>query len=224
MSLGLGSSIFSILGGAKHKKSALKRRASVTDFSVAEGSSAARAALQQFEGNVVLVVNVACKCGFTGQYDALEELQQKYKARGFSVIAFPCNQFGKQEPWEHERIAKFAQENYNVTFPIYEKINVNGAQTDPLYKMLKEELPGMLGSTSVKWNFTKFLCGRDGVPFKRYSSLVSPSKISSDIERLLKVDVGGATPILSPNARVVDEGDATEGDEACTLPQRTASN
>lgn len=134
------------------------------------------------------------------------------------------NQFGKQEPWEHERIAKFAQENYNVTFPIYEKINVNGAQTDPLYKMLKEELPGMLGSTSVKWNFTKFLCGRDGVPFKRYSSLVSPSKISSDIERLLKVDVGGATPILSPNARVVDEGDATEGDEACTLPQRTASN
>ena len=105
-----------------------------------------------------------------------------------------------------------------MTFPIFEKVNVNGPKTDPLFKMLKQELPGILGSTSVKWNFTKFLCGRDGVPFKRYSSLVQPSKITADIEKLLRVE---STPILSAAARVVDEGDATEADVACELPQRS---
>lgn len=220
MPLGLGSTIFSLFA-AKHDKKdkqPMRRRASVTDFSVAKGDGSGHAALDAMEGKVVLVVNVACMCGFTGQYTELEALQQKYGPDGFTVIAFPCNQFGKQEPWEFEQIEEFAQEKYKVTFPIFEKVNVNGPKTDPLFKMLKQELPGILGSTSVKWNFTKFLCGRDGVPFKRYSSLVQPSKITADIEKLLRVE---STPILSAAARVVDEGDATEADVACELPQRS---
>lgn len=197
----------------------MKRRASVTDFTVKKGGDTGHAALDAMEGKVVLIVNVASMCGFTGQYTELEALQQKYGPDNFTVIAFPCNQFGKQEPWEHAQIEKFAQDNHNVSFPIYEKVNVNGPATDPLFQMLKTELPGMLGSTSVKWNFTKFLCGRDGVPFKRYSSLVNPSKITKDIEKLLKVK--GATPTLAAADRVVDEGDATEADAACALPPRS---
>merc|ERR1712166_922193 len=133
----------------KHEKKSKRHR-----FHSKKGGDTGHAALDAMEGKVVLIVNVASMCGFTGQYTELEALQQKYGPDNFTVIAFPCNQFGKQEPWEHEQIEKFAQDNHNVSFPIYEKVNVNGPATDPLFQMLKTELPGMLGSTSVKWNFT----------------------------------------------------------------------
>ncbi|CDR40064.1 CYFA0S04e02850g1_1 [Cyberlindnera fabianii] len=140
----------------------------------------------QFEGKVVLVVNVASKCGFTPQYTELEELYKKFKDDGFVVVGFPCNNFGRQEPGTDEEIQSFCKHNYGVTFPILKKIDVNGANADPVYQYLKEAKPGMLGFRAIKWNFEKFLVDRNGQVVERFSSLTKPSSIEPQIEQLLK--------------------------------------
>ena len=136
-------------------------------------------------GQVLLVVNTASKCGFTPQYDGLEKLYQQYKDKGFEVLGFPCNQFGAQEPGNAEEIEQFCKVNFGVTFPLMAKIDVNGANASPLYAWLKTEAKGLMGSTSIKWNFTKFLIGRDGKVVKRYGPTDTPAAIAKDIEKLL---------------------------------------
>lgn len=136
-------------------------------------------------GQVLLVVNTASKCGFTPQYDGLEKLYQTYKDRGFEVLGFPCNQFGAQEPGDAEEIAQFCKVNFGVTFPLMAKIDVNGSGASPLYGWLKTEAKGLMGSTSIKWNFTKFLIGRDGKVVRRYGPTDTPAAIAKDIEALL---------------------------------------
>ncbi len=136
-------------------------------------------------GKVLLIVNTASKCGFTPQYQGLEALFKKYGDQGFEVIAFPCNQFGAQEPGNAEEIASFCSLKYDVSFPLMDKIDVNGPGTPPLYDWLKQEAPGLLGSRSVKWNFTKFLIGRDGKVVRRYAPTDKPADMAKDIEKLL---------------------------------------
>lgn len=136
-------------------------------------------------GKVLLVVNTASKCGFTPQYAGLEALWRKYRDRGFEVIAFPCNQFGAQEPGDAAEIANFCSLKYDVSFPLMAKIDVNGDDAAPLYRWLKAEAPGLLGSQGVKWNFTKFLIGRDGNVVRRYAPTDKPEKLERDIEAQL---------------------------------------
>jgi glutathione peroxidase len=136
-------------------------------------------------GKVLLVVNVASKCGFTPQYDGLEALQRKYGDKGFEVLGFPCNQFGAQEPGNAEEIANFCKLTYDVTFPVLKKIEVNGAGASPLYDWMKAEKPGLMGSKAIKWNFTKFLIDRAGNVAKRYAPTDTPASIEKDIEKLL---------------------------------------
>ena len=136
-------------------------------------------------GKVLLIVNVASKCGFTPQYEGLESLQKYFGEKGFSVLGFPCNQFGAQEPGDAEEIASFCKLTYDVDFPLYAKIDVNGDDAAPLYKYLKDEAPGLLGSKAIKWNFTKFLVDRSGKVLKRYAPQTKPEEIASDIEALL---------------------------------------
>ncbi|MDE2578441.1 MAG: glutathione peroxidase [Hyphomicrobiales bacterium] len=138
-----------------------------------------------YAGDVALIVNVASKCGFTPQYKGLEELWRRYKDRGFVVLGFPCDQFGHQEPGNAEEIAQFCSLTYDVTFPMFEKIDVNGANAHPLYRYLTAEKPGLLGSKAIKWNFTKFLIGRDGKIIKRYAPTDKPEDIAADIEKAL---------------------------------------
>lgn len=142
-------------------------------------------ALESFRGNILLIVNTASRCGFTPQYEGLENLQQKFKAKGFAVLGFPCNQFGQQEPGNSGEIAEFCDLNYHISFPLFEKIEVNGPKNHPLYQYLKTQAPGLLGSQAIKWNFTKFLIGRDGKVIKRYSPFTTPASISTQIEKLL---------------------------------------
>ncbi|KAJ3091696.1 peroxiredoxin hyr1 [Quaeritorhiza haematococci] len=141
--------------------------------------------LSQYKGKVVLVVNVASHCGFTPQYTGLEALYQKYKDRGLVILGFPCNQFGGQEPGSSEEIATFCTRTYNVTFPIMNKIEVNGKGEDPIYGWLKKEKPGILGLKMIKWNFEKFLVDKDGKVVHRYASTTSPESIGADVEKLL---------------------------------------
>lgn len=141
--------------------------------------------LIKYIGQVVLVVNTASQCGFTPQYQELQELYQSYHDRGFVVLAFPCNQFGGQEPGTNDEIKEFCQLNYGVSFPVMEKIEVNGTHTHPVFAYLKKECPGILGTEKIKWNFTKFLIDREGKPYKRYAPSVKPSEIKTDIELLL---------------------------------------
>ncbi len=136
-------------------------------------------------GKVVLVVNTASKCGFTPQYDGLEALWRKYRDQGFEVIAFPCNQFGHQEPGSADEIAAFCKVNFGLSFPLMGKIDVNGADAAPLYDWLKAEAPGVMGTKSIKWNFTKFLIGRDGKVVRRYAPNAKPAALDSDIAALL---------------------------------------
>ena len=136
-------------------------------------------------GKVLLIVNVASKCGFTPQYEGLEALQQKFAGDGFSVLGFPCNQFGAQEPGDAAEIANFCSLTYAVDFPLFAKIDVNGDQAAPLYSYLKSEAPGLLGSEAIKWNFTKFLVDRSGKVVKRYAPQTKPIDITSDIQALL---------------------------------------
>jgi glutathione peroxidase len=141
--------------------------------------------MKSFEGKVVLVVNVASKCGFTPQYKGLEELYKKHESKGLVILGFPCNQFGGQEPGTAEEISSFCSLNYGVTFPMFAKIEVNGDNTHPLYAFLKEALPGTLGN-AIKWNFTKFLLDKKGNPVKRYGSMTKPEEIEEEIQKLLK--------------------------------------
>jgi glutathione peroxidase len=134
---------------------------------------------------VLVVVNTASKCGYTPQYAGLEALYQQYKDRGLVVLGFPCNQFGAQEPGTEEEIAQFCELNYGVNFPIFAKIDVNGPHTHPLFKFLKSEKSGFLGTEAIKWNFTKFLLDREGNVVKRFAPSVAPADLSPEIERLL---------------------------------------
>lgn len=139
---------------------------------------------KQFEGKVLLIVNTASKCGFTPQFAGLEELNRKYKDRGLVVIGFPCNQFGNQDPGSDEEISGFCQLNYGVTFQIMKKVDVNGDNADPIFKYLKEQTGGLLGS-AIKWNFTKFLISRNGDTIKRFAPATAPKKLEKDIEKML---------------------------------------
>jgi len=141
--------------------------------------------LAQFRGQPLLIVNTASACGFTPQFAGLEELHKTYAARGLVVLGFPCNQFGSQDPGSNEEIASFCQVNYGVSFPMMQKIDVNGDHAHPLYRWLTAEAPGLLGSKRIKWNFTKFLVGRDGRALKRYAPQDAPAKLTRDIEAAL---------------------------------------
>lgn len=141
--------------------------------------------LSKYKGKVLLVVNTASKCGFTPQYKGLQEVYDKFKDRGFEVLGFPSNQFAGQEPGESEDIAEFCEINYGVTFPMYEKIDVKGDEAHPLFKYLSKEAPGVLGSKSVKWNFTKFLVDQEGRVLKRFAPQTTPDQIEADIAKLL---------------------------------------
>ncbi|MDQ5935700.1 MAG: glutathione peroxidase [Cyanobacteriota bacterium erpe_2018_sw_21hr_WHONDRS-SW48-000092_B_bin.40] len=141
--------------------------------------------LEQYKGNVMLIVNTASKCGFTSQFAGLEKLHEEYAKRGLSLLGFPCNQFGAQEPGDSTEIGAFCQKNYGVDFQMFDKIEVNGDQAHPLYKYLTDKAPGLLGLKDIKWNFTKFLLDRDGNIVKRYAPNVEPADISADIEKLL---------------------------------------
>ncbi|KAF9917804.1 peroxiredoxin hyr1 [Linnemannia zychae] len=152
----------------------------------AKGMSHQTVDMSEFKNKVVLVVNVASKCGFTDQYSELEALYEKYKDKGFTIIGFPCNQFGSQEPGTEEEIKSFCRLNYGVTFPLMAKIDVNGKNEDPVYTFLKSQKSGILGMTRIKWNFEKFLIRKDGAVYERYPSTTSPSSISKDIEKLLE--------------------------------------
>ena len=140
--------------------------------------------LSDFTGQMLLIVNTASKCGFTPQYTGLEKLHQDFHQRGFSVLGFPCNQFGNQEPGSNEEIQNFCTSQFKVTFPVFAKIDVNGDDAHPVYKYLKDELPGMLGK-NIKWNFTKFLIGKDGQPLKRFSPTTKPADLKTHIEKAL---------------------------------------
>lgn len=156
----------------------------ITDFHVrdADGSDVD---LSRYAGQVLLIVNTASKCGFTPQYEGLEALHRKFAGRGFEVLGFPCNQFGQQEPGDAAEIANFCSLTYDVTFPVFAKIDVNGANADPLFERLKKDAPGLLGSEGIKWNFTKFLVDRAGKVVGRYAPTTKPADIEKDIVALL---------------------------------------
>ncbi|BBB65154.1 glutathione peroxidase [Undibacterium sp. TC4M20W] len=141
--------------------------------------------LKQYAGKVLLIVNTASNCGFTPQYKGLEAIYQQFKDKGVEVLGFPCNQFGHQEPGSAGEIGSFCEKNYGVTFPLFDKIDVNGDKAHPLFQHLKSQAPGLLGSQSIKWNFTKFLVKKDGTVFKRYAPQTAPKDLLDDIEKLL---------------------------------------
>ena len=138
--------------------------------------------LSQYLGNVILIVNVASKCGFTNQYGGLQKLYQQYGSKGLVILGFPCDQFGHQEPGDEAEIMRFCSLTYDVSFPMFAKIEVNGDQADPLYKWLKSSQPGLLGTESIKWNFTKFLLNRSGEVVTRYAPTTTPESLQRDIE------------------------------------------
>ncbi len=156
----------------------------IADFTV-KGADGTAVPLDRYAGQVVLIVNTASKCGFTPQYEGLEALHRRYADRGFAVLAFPCNQFGAQEPGDAAEIANFCSLTYDVTFPVFAKVDVNGAGADPLFERLKRDAPGVLGSKAIKWNFTKFLVNRAGKVVHRYAPTTRPEQLSADIEALL---------------------------------------
>ena len=141
--------------------------------------------LDQFKGKVMLIVNTASKCGFTPQYKGLEELYKNYQDKGLEILGFPCNQFRQQEPGNEEQISEFCELNFGVTFPLFKKVDVNGPDAHPLYKFLKSEAPGLLGSEAIKWNFTKFLVDQNGKVVKRFAPTDTPEKIEKHIRKLL---------------------------------------
>ncbi len=145
--------------------------------------------LREFAGKVVLVVNVASKCGYTPQYEGLEALHRKYKDKGLAVLGFPCNQFLSQEPGSDSDIASFCSTNFDVSFPLFKKIDVNGDNAHPVYRFLKASAPGILGTEAIKWNFTKFLVGRDGKVIARYATATKPEEIDADIAKALELTV-----------------------------------
>lgn len=156
----------------------------VTDFEVQAADGTLRS-LGDFAGQVLLIVNTASRCGFTPQYAGLEQLQRRYGAQGFSVLAFPCNQFGAQEPGDAAEIAHFCTTRYDVSFPVFAKLEVNGTGALPLFEHLKAAAPGLLGSKGVKWNFTKFLVDRNGAVVSRHAPTAKPEDLAAEIEALL---------------------------------------
>jgi glutathione peroxidase len=157
---------------------------SIYDFQ-AQSIDGKQVPLSKYRGHPLLIVNTASACGFTPQFAGLERLHQTYGDRGLVVLGFPCNQFGSQDPGSDSEIATFCQRNYGVSFPMMSKIDVNGAEAHPLYRWLTAEAPGLLGSKAIKWNFTKFLVGRDGRVIKRYAPQDAPEKLAGDIEAAL---------------------------------------
>lgn len=151
----------------------------------AESLAGAPVSLDTYRGNVLLIVNTASECGFTPQYAGLQQLYSRFAARGFVVLGFPCNQFGKQEPGDAAQIGAFCERNFGVTFPMFAKIDVKGANAHPLYRYLTDEVPGIFGLKAIKWNFTKFLVDRQGNIIKRYAPSAKPEEIVADIEKLL---------------------------------------
>jgi glutathione peroxidase len=158
--------------------------ASIYDFSV-DDIHGKPVKLDKYRDKVMLIVNTASQCGFTPQYKGLEALYEKYHGKGLEVLGFPCNQFGAQEPGTADEIAQFCEVNYGVTFPLFAKVEVNGANTAPVYKYLKASRPGLLGSEAIKWNFTKFLVDREGKVLARYAPNDTPESMAGDIEKAL---------------------------------------
>ena len=156
----------------------------VTDHTV-RTAAGAMTGLDDWRGKVLLIVNTASKCGFTPQYQGLEALHRRFAERGFEVLGFPCNQFGAQEPGDAAEIASFCSLTYDVTFPLFAKVEVNGPGADPLFQRLKRDAPGLMGSTRIKWNFTKFLVNREGRVVSRYAPTTKPEALAVDIEALL---------------------------------------
>jgi glutathione peroxidase len=154
--------------------------ASVYDFKVTDLEGRERP-LAEYRGQTLLIVNVASKCGFTPQYSGLEALYRKLQDRGFAVLGFPCNQFGSQEPGSAAEIRSFCSLRYDVSFPLFAKIEVNGGKADPLYRYLKQAAPGVLGSERIKWNFTKFLTDRSGQVLRRYAPIHKPARLENDV-------------------------------------------
>ncbi|MBX7228049.1 MAG: glutathione peroxidase [Burkholderiaceae bacterium] len=158
---------------------------SIFDFSAKRLQSGQLESLLEYKGQVILVVNTASKCGYTPQYAGLQDLFDKYQTRGFVILGFPCDQFGRQEPGEAEEITQFCEINYGVRFPMFEKTQVNGEKAHPLFHYLKSAAPGLLGSQAIKWNFTKFLVDKTGRVIKRYAPATAPKDLEQDIEALL---------------------------------------
>ena len=156
----------------------------IYDFK-ADSLNGAPVDLAQYKGKVLLIVNTASNCGFTPQYKGLETVYRQFKDKGVEVLGFPCNQFGQQELGSADEIGAFCEQNYGVTFPLFAKIDVNGGDAHPLFKHLKSEAPGLLGSQAIKWNFTKFLVKKDGTVYKRYAPQTDPKELVDDIEKLL---------------------------------------
>lgn len=152
----------------------------------AQNSSGQQELLSKYKGKVVVVVNVASRCGFTPQYTGLEQLYKKYESQGLVILGFPCNQFGSQEPGSDSEIQSFCKMNYGVSFPVLSKVDVNGSNASPIYQFLKSEAPGILGTEAIKWNFTKFLVGKDGKVIQRYAPNTEPKDLEKDIETALK--------------------------------------
>ncbi len=158
--------------------------ATIYDFEI-QGISGESVDFSSYKEKVLLIVNTASKCGFTPQYKGLESLYKAYKDKGFEVLGFPCNQFGKQEPGSGEEISEFCELNFGVSFPLFEKLEVNGDNTHPLFKYLKQKAPGVFGTEAIKWNFTKFLVNRRGEVVKRFAPKDKPEAIASEVEALL---------------------------------------
>ena len=157
---------------------------SIYEFSVS-AANAKKQALSDYKGKVLLIVNTASKCGFTPQFTGLEELHQQFNQQGLQILGFPCNQFGKQDPDDNDQIQAFCQLNYGVSFPMFNKIKVNGKEADPLFKYLKKAAPGLLNSKAIKWNFTKFLIDARGQHIKRFAPSVTPTQLTTEIQSLL---------------------------------------
>ena len=157
---------------------------SIYDYKV-DDSQKNPVSLSDYKGKTLLIVNVASRCGLTPQYKGLQELYSKYSNKDFEILAFPCNQFGAQEPGSNEEIKEFCDINFNVSFKIFDKINVNGSSASPLFKHLKNEAKGVMGSEAIKWNFTKFLIDNNGSVIKRYSPQTTPDKIDEDLSKIL---------------------------------------
>ncbi len=157
---------------------------SIYDFQVTKLNGSSES-LSHYKGKTLLIVNVASRCGFTPQYAGLEKLYQKFSSEGLVILGFPCNQFGKQEPGTNDEIKEFCSLNYQVSFPLFDKIEVNGKEAHPLFKYLKKEAPGILGTEAIKWNFTKFLVDKEGRVVKRFASATSPDSLEPEIRALL---------------------------------------